>query len=581
MKSAVLRSLALTSLVLAVAGSTGCGTAADTSAESSDAVEGLAEGSAAALATIAMVNDPNVTADWLKQGKIDKRASANLIARRDGADAAVRTSDDQLFRSVADLDGISQVGPATLRKLRDLAKARGYLEAQEKKERRVVFSPQPADQSHTAAIAAALATAERTIDVAMYSYSDAKIAAALDAAVKRGVKVRFLFDTASADKKLTGSALTASRSGKLEAMGVDVRWVNKILHHKFVLIDGPREDAAFAADAQLITGSGNWSNGAATVYDENTLFLTAYPELNLRFQREFDTLWAHSRDLAANPAIVSDLSVVPVEDEAIIEDPGMHVWFTSANFVPNGDGFTGNRENNLADKLVAAIGRAEDRIHIASGHLRSRPVAEALMARKAEVPDLDVRVYLDGQEYISESGDTEQKDSLDACVVKAKTDTQRANCFDSGFLFGKAVGEADIDVRYKYYAYRWDASYAAQMHNKVLIIDDTLFTGSYNLSDNAEHATFENMLQLEGPEFADLVEEYDAKFEELWVTGEGKLPAFRDQIEASTSFPIVFPAMSLGWSEVRDLKSLISAECPAANSAAYRTSPTAHQTCVK
>ncbi len=580
MKTA-LRSLALASLVLTAAAAAGCGDAEETGSESSDQVDGLAEGSDAALATLAMVNDPSATAEWLKAAKVEKRAATNIAARRDGADAAPRTADDALFVSVADLDTVPQVGAATLRKLRDVAKARGYLAAQEKKERRVIFSPQPADKSHTAAIADALAKAERTIDVAMYSYSDAKIGAALDAAVKRGVKVRFLFDTASNDKKLTGSALAGSKSGKLEALGVDVRWVNKILHHKFVIVDGPREDAAFAADAQLITGSGNWSNGAATVYDENTLFLKAYPELTLRFQREFDNLWEHSRDLASNAAITSSTSIVPVRDEDIREDPGMHVWFTSENFTATGDTFSGNRKNTISDRLVEAIQGAEDRIHIMSGHLRSRPVAEALIAKKADSPDLDVRVYLDGQEYISESADAEQKADLEACLAAANTPAKSANCVDKGFLFGKSVGESEIDVRYKYYAYRWDASYAAQMHNKILIVDDTLFTGSYNLSDNAEHATFENMLELGGHEFADLVEEYDAKFEDLWVTGEGKLEGFRSQVDTESSFPIVFSAMSLTWQEVRDLKSLISAECPAANSAAYRTSPGAHQTCIK
>ncbi len=203
------------------------------------------------------------------------------------------------------------------------------------------------------------------------------------------------------------------------------------------------------------------------------------------------------------------------------------------------------------------------------------------MAKKADMPDLDIRVLLDGQEYISDSADTEQKAALATCLASANTESKKANCNDKGYLFGKAVGEAQIDVRYKYYAYRWDASYAAQMHNKVLIVDDTLFTGSYNLSDNAEHATFENMLELDGPEFADLVEDYDAKFEELWVIGEGKLEGFRSQVDTQTSFPIVFPAMSLAWQEVRDLKSLISQECPAVNSVAYRTAPTAHQTCIK
>jgi phosphatidylserine/phosphatidylglycerophosphate/cardiolipin synthase-like enzyme len=581
MKTALLRSLVLASLVVTAVGAAGCDGSDETGSESSDQVEGLAEGSAAALATIAMVNDPSVTADWLRQGKIEKRAAQNIVARRLGADGQPRTSDDVLFTSIADVDAVTQVGVAALKKLRDLAKDRGYLAAQEKKVRQVIFSPQAADKSHNAAVAEAIGKAERTLDIAMYSYSDAKIGAALDAAVKRGVKVRFLFDTAADDKKLTGSALTGSKSGRLEAMGVDVRWVNKINHHKFVIIDGPREDAAFAADATLITGSGNWSSGAATVYDENTLFFTAYPELNLRFQREFDHLWEHSRDLASNPAITSDTTIVPIADEDIVEDPGMHVWFTSDNFNVNGDTFTGNRKNTISDRLVAAIGAAEDRIHVMSGHLRSRPVTEALIAKKADMPDLDIRVYLDGQEYISQSADDEQQASLETCLATANTDSKRANCLDKGFLFGKAVGEADIDVRYKYYAYRWNASYAAQMHNKTLIIDDALFTGSYNLSDNAEHATFENILELDGPEFADLVEVYDEHFEALWVTGEGKLEGFRSQVDTQTTFPIVFPAMSLSWAEVRDLKSLISQECPAVNSAAYRTAPTSHQSCTK
>jgi hypothetical protein len=190
-------------------------------------------------------------------------------------------------------------------------------------------------------------------------------------------------------------------------------------------------------------------------------------------------------------------------------------------------------------------------------------------------------VYLDGQEYISKASHDLQVQELDACVAAATTESKKASCLDKGFLFGFLVGESGIDVRYKYYAYRWDASYAPQMHNKWLVVDDELFTGSYNLSDNAEHATFENMLHFRGPEFADLVEQYDTHFEVLWKQGDGQLDGFRKQVDEQPTFPILFPAMSLSWQEVRDLKSLIAAECPAVNSAEFRSNPTAHQSCTK
>ncbi len=577
-----LRSLAILPLLVALGAAGACDSGEEVTSEENDQIEGLGEGSPAALSVLSLVNDRTLTADGLRTAaKIDSRAAKNIVAHREGADAAQRTEDDDLFDTIDELDAVSQIGPSTLKKLKEAARARGYLDAQEAKDREVVFSPQPIEASHTAAIAQAIRGAKRTVDVAMYSYSDAAIGAALTDAVARGVKVRFLFDTASEDRKLTGAALAATKSGRLEAAGIDVRWVNKIMHHKFTIIDGPREDAAFAEGASLITGSGNWSNGAATKYDENTVFLTAYPELSLRFQREFDHLWSHSRDVASNPAIVSDITVKEIAEEAIPEDPGMHVYFTSDNFTAVNDGFTGNRKNTISDVLVEAIGRAEKRIHVASGHLRSRPVSEALMARKAEDPDLDVRVYLDGQEYISQSSHDQQVADLDVCVAAATTESKKASCLDKGFLFGLAVGQADIDVRYKYYAYRWDASYAPQMHNKYLIVDDELFTGSYNLSDNAEHATFENMLHFRGPEFVDLVEEFEARFDVLWKQGDGLLEGFRTQVDTQATFPILFPAMSLSWQEVRDLKSLIAAECPAVNSEEFRANPTSHQSCTK
>jgi phosphatidylserine/phosphatidylglycerophosphate/cardiolipin synthase-like enzyme len=305
------------------------------------------------------------------------------------------------------------------------------------------------------------------------------------------------------------------------------------------------------------------------------------PEVALRMQREFDTLWEGSRDLVANPALVFERSSIDVTDADIPISPGFDALFTSANFTANADSFTLTGKDTVADGLVAAIEGAEERILVASGHLRSRPVSEALMRKRAEDPDVEIRVYLDGQEYISASTHAKQEADLEACLAGATTDAKRRACTDKGFLFGFAVGEAGVDVRYKYYAYRWDVTYAVQMHNKFLIVDDALYTGSYNLSDNAEHNTFENMLVFRGPEFRALVGDYEEKFEELWSTGEGKLEGLVERIRNQSTIPIVFDAMSLRWEEVRDLKSLIAAECPAVNSTEYRQNAASYLTCTK
>lgn len=448
----------------------------------------------------------------------------------------------------------------------------------------VIFSPQPATRSHNVEVAQRIDQAERTIDIAMYSFSDADVLAALAAAVDRGVEVRLLFDTASEDRKLTGAALQRSRSGKLEQSGVDVRWVNKIMHHKFMIVDGPRDVLDAADDATLVSGSGNWSHGAATIYDENTLFLRGHRELVLRVQQEFEHLWTHSRDFVGDPGLTSRPSALAITDEMIDDRADTHAYFTSSNFdVQGADTFVTRGRSAIGDALVAAIEGASESIHIASGHLRLRPVAEALTTRARQSPDMDIRVYLDGQEYISAATHQRQVDALEDCLAEAGASaTEIRECNDRGYRHGFIVGESGVAVRYKFYAYRWHVSYAQQMHHKYIIIDgDELWTGSFNLSGNAEHNTFENMLMFRGGDNAGLVARYEANFEALWETGRpaGLLPALHEELAAGGAVPLVFPAMALTHPEIDDLKDRIRDACPAVNSAAFREHPEFHRTC--
>jgi phosphatidylserine/phosphatidylglycerophosphate/cardiolipin synthase-like enzyme len=537
-------------------------------------------------AMLAFVSDSAVDIPLLDDTVgLDKRAANNIVAFRDGVDAVAGTRDDRVFMSVAQLDDISYVGSGALAKLRGYAVDNGYLAQLPEGSRDVVFSPQAYHNSHNVRVAQVIDAAHHSLDIAMYSFSDERIFDAIEAAALRGVAVRFVFETASDDRSKSGTELDNSRSARLENMGVNVRWVNKIMHHKMMIVDGPRDDAATAASATLVTGSGNWSFGGATKYDENTLFLTGQPELTLRMQAEFNLMWEHSHDFAY-VTMPHTLSSLQLDNQNIVDEDATHAYFTSDNFSVSGDTFrivSGN--NTVSDVLVDAIAHATDSIHIASGHMRSRPVAEALIAKRQQDPNIEIRVLLDGQEYISAWYQGEQLDDRDDCLAAAGTSASKIRqCNDKGFLYGYTLGQSGIDVHYKYYAYRWHYSYALQMHHKLMIIDgDELWTGSYNLSDNAEHNTFENMLVLRGLPFAEIIAQYQDNFEALWEMerDSSSYDDLVDTVNNDSTIPLVFAPMSLNWDEVTALKQAIRDNCADINTTPFRTEPNKHASCAR
>ena len=99
-----------------------------------------------------------------------------------------------------------------------------------------------------------------------------------------------------------------------------------------------------------------------------------------------------------------------------------------------------------------------------------------------------------------------------------------------------------------------------------MIIDgDELWTGSYNLSDNAEHNTFENMLYFKGADFEGLIENYQNNFLAVWnLNRENETyETIFHQVTRDDVIPLVFSPMSLTWSEIQYLKETILDNCPA------------------
>jgi phosphatidylserine/phosphatidylglycerophosphate/cardiolipin synthase-like enzyme len=501
----------------------------------------FAENSAEASAIKAVANDRSLDFDAFDdEVALHKKAAQNLIAYRDGdLDDA---GDDNDFDTLAELYSVSYCKSTCLKKLLKYAKANGYYGGNENIS--VIFSPQSGDDTHLQRIADTIdAEADDTIDIAMYSYSHQEpVRGALQRALDRGVQIRFLADTDLAN--------SASKGGGLEAMGINVRRVTKIMHHKFAIIDGPRDNETLdrASDAFIITGSANWSGSAATKYDENTLFMTGYTELALRLQRDFDYLYAGSKDAVHVEGLEWDQTRGDITDELIAEndDPNTDAFLTSYNFKPTASqGWSVLGTTVVTDQLVEIIAGAEKSMHIASGHFLNEPIAKAILDALENNPDLEVEIVLDCQE-VSKSGN----------IASLK----------------KAIEAAGGSIYYKCNTYRWHYKYADQMHHKYLVVDGkTLFTGSLNFSMNAEINTFENMLMFAGPEHAPLVASYLQNHAK--VRGYGRddnmqaLTDLEEEIETGDSVPLNWkPAISMDLGDFQDLKDLIRAECPATKS---------------
>lgn len=417
----------------------------------------------------------------------------------------------------------------------------------------------PQQTSHYAErLVALIAQAQHRIDIALYGLDDKRVYAALKRAAANGVEIRMLLDSAQEDRKQADN--TASHL--LESAGIDVRYINKTNHHKFILVD----------QREACTSSGNWTVSADQDFDEQAVWFDD-EELVKRYQAEFSLLWHNSREFGRSFSFASI-----VEDSVTIQTsttdlPGRHAYFTSSNFRTymsdtHGPTFaTVSGRQTVANALVSLIENAQQSIEIAVTHLRSRPIAEALLAKKATNPSMDIRVLLDAQEFISPEYNAQLINERNECLANATTDGKRNDCLDSGYYYSYALHTAGIAVRFKTNSYRWDYDTALQMHSKYAIFDDTtVASGSYNYSNNAEKNSAENLLVIDSHFASEAVSAFNENFDTAW--NYGRLENFYHDLltylaSGTRMIPVQFPIMSLSHDEYSFLKQQIVQLAPA------------------
>ena len=327
---------------------------------------------------------------------------------------------------------------------------------------------QPTDIA--AALAAFVGAASSTIEVAIYDFrlteaTGADVVGALITAAQRGVAVRIGYDLG---KPAAGTAADFAALAADPAPAGTADWVQQhfagtevqvkgiaaapqLMHSKYVL-----RDAATPGGA-VWTGSTNFTDDAWTL-QENNILTAESPALAAAYLTDFEAMWTAGKIKGAG---AGDGGTATITEFGV-----------SWDFAP-GDG------KAIDAALVKLVQGTQSRIIIAAMVLTSHPLLAALHTALRAGVDV-AGIYDAGQ--------------MDPIVAQwKKTPTDAAVLADWSAV--SAVLAAKHSTPYS------PTSAHDFMHNKILVCDDTVVTGSYNFSANAQRNA-ENQVRITDPALA-------------------------------------------------------------------------------
>jgi phosphatidylserine/phosphatidylglycerophosphate/cardiolipin synthase-like enzyme len=332
----------------------------------------------------------------------------------------------------------------------------------------------PADQAQTVAqrLAQFVTAATVSVDVAIYDFrlSDqlaGPVVDALTSAARRGVQVRIAYD---AGKPAEATPATFARLQADPAPPGTRAWVNErftgtavqtkpitspsgqLMHSKYVIRDaGHRHDAVW-------TGSANFTDDAWT-RQENNLLTIASSALARGYRADFDQLWTAG---SIKQTGGGDAGTTTVDGIAVAWD-----------FAP-ADG------QAIDAFLVKQVNAASHRIVLATMVLTSHPLLAALAAA------ITRGVPVTGIYDAGQMGPIAKEWGKHPSSATALTEWHTI----SAQLVGKHSTPYSPTATHDF------------MHNKILVTDNNLVTGSYNLSVNAQ-ANAENQLHIHNQRLTD------------------------------------------------------------------------------
>ena len=278
--------------------------------------------------------------------------------------------------------------------------------------------------------------------------------AAFENALKRGVAIRLLFnqDHAQAIPVPPPPEIDWAFIDRLRAIGVQVKPVSGVpdlMHHKYVVRD------AGTLAAALVTGSTNWTNDSWNREENVTVTITS-TDIAAAYLANFEELW-QKPVVAASGRISAGWSTL---------DDGTEV---RPYFCPG-----------RADKLVHAMARslstAQKRIRICSPVITSGPILGTL-AEVVEHPGINIAGVYDAtqmdevlRQWASQGTTSWKIAAFHSVVAAVKFGSKRSTPYAKGTVH-------DF------------------MHAKILVADDYVYTGSFNLSHSGE-MNAENVIQI-------------------------------------------------------------------------------------
>jgi phosphatidylserine/phosphatidylglycerophosphate/cardiolipin synthase-like enzyme len=308
-----------------------------------------------------------------------------------------------------------------------------------------------------AEIAGFLAEAERTLDLALYDVrfeteAGAKVLDALTEAHGRGVRVRILYNVDHPGPIPVPPPPEMSPDA-VESLPVETRGVAgepDLMHHKFVVRD--------ATDVWM--GSTNWTDDSWTRQENVILRVFGSEPLGTAFAITFEQLWTSGtvEGTGAQPR--------PVDLGDILVRP----WFCPAY----GDA--------LAHRIAKYLGRARTRIRIASPVLTSGPILATLVEIAAER-----RCSVQGVVDDTQVDEVFQQWATNG--VSAWKIPLLHRVIEGGTWSGKRSTPWSRESLHDF------------MHAKLVVADDVVFVGSYNLSRSGERNA-EAVLEVHDPSLA-------------------------------------------------------------------------------